>query len=62
MVRCRNCGSNCDPGDIRQGLCEDCRSPEPEVRILPKNTDARRQRAFEEMERNGVSWRIQTNG
>jgi len=55
MVICRGCGANCDPGDIQMELCEDCRSPEPEIRILPVNTDRRRMRAYEEAERNGVA-------
>jgi NMD protein affecting ribosome stability and mRNA decay len=21
---CRRCGANCDPGELRRGLCEDC--------------------------------------
>lgn len=25
MLFCRNCGCLCDPGDIRGGLCDDCR-------------------------------------
>ena len=56
MNVCRNCGANCDPGELRQGLCDDCRSMETEVRMVPVVTDRRRQRVFEEMERNGVAW------
>jgi NMD protein affecting ribosome stability and mRNA decay len=61
MRECRNCGANCDPGDLQQGLCEDCRGSEPEFRMLPKNTDARRQKIFEQMERNGVTWQVCMN-
>lgn len=25
MIECRQCGANCDPGDIVGGLCDDCR-------------------------------------
>ena len=56
MIVCRECGANCDPGDIQQGLCEDCRSPEQEIHILPKNIDGRRQREKENIERNGARW------
>jgi NMD protein affecting ribosome stability and mRNA decay len=56
MIICRNCGANCDPGDIQQGLCEDCRSPEAEFRMVPMVTDRRRQKAFEQAERMGVAW------
>lgn len=58
MIICRNCGANCDPSDIREGLCDDCRSPEPEIRMIPKVTDRRRQNIYEEMERNGVAWQV----
>lgn len=56
MIECRACGANCDPGDLRQGLCEDCRSPEVEFRIPPKVTDRRRKEAFERLERRGIAW------
>lgn len=52
MVVCRECGANCDPADIRQGLCDDCRSPEVEFRKMKVTTDRRKQYIFEEMERN----------
>lgn len=57
MIVCRECGANCDPSDIRQGLCEDCRSPEVEFRKMKVNTDRRRQKAFEDIERQGV-WKV----
>lgn len=25
MVVCRQCGANCDPGDLIGGICDDCR-------------------------------------
>lgn len=25
MSRCRRCGCRCDPGDLRNGVCDDCR-------------------------------------
>ena len=59
MIECRNCGANCDPGDLRQGLCEDCRDNEPEYRILPRTTDRRRQCVIEQIERKGIaSWMV----
>ena len=51
MTECRECGANCDPGELKQGLCNDCRGSEPEFRILPKTTDRRRMMAKEVMER-----------
>lgn len=56
MLICTCCGANCDPGDLRQGLCEDCRTNEPEFRILPKTTDRKRMMAKEIMERSVVTW------
>ena len=56
MIECRACGANCDPSDIKNGLCDDCRSPEIEFRILPKNTDARRQMEYERIERRKPAW------
>lgn len=56
MVECRVCGANCDPGDIRQGLCEDCRNAEQEFHIRPKTTDQRRRAAFEQIERRETAW------
>lgn len=61
MIVCRGCGANCDPADVQHGLCEDCRSPEPELRIVPTSTDRRIMRAYEEAERNGVSWQVCLN-
>lgn len=56
MIECRKCGANCDPGDIRQGLCEDCRSCEQEFHILPKTTEQRRKTTIERMERSNNTW------
>lgn len=28
MRRCEKCGCLCDPGDLRNGICDDCRSAE----------------------------------
>lgn len=25
MLKCRICNCNCDPGDLKNGICEDCR-------------------------------------
>jgi NMD protein affecting ribosome stability and mRNA decay len=58
MTECRNCGANCDPSDVEHGICEDCRSPEAEIRILPMVTDKRRAKAYEFYERNGAEWQV----
>lgn len=29
-LKCRKCGCNCDPGDLINGVCEDCREDESE--------------------------------
>lgn len=34
MIECRECGCNCDPGDLVNGVCEECREREEET--LPK--------------------------
>ena len=60
-VICRGCGANCDPADIRQGLCEECWSAEPEVRITSMGTDRKRQKVLEEMERSWLEWGHFTN-
>lgn len=26
MIECRICGCNCDPGDLKEGVCDDCRT------------------------------------
>ena len=52
MIECRICGANCDPGDLRNGVCDDCRSPEVEFRQIKKNTDGNRQREIERIERS----------
>lgn len=54
MIVCRECGANCDPSDIRQGLCDECRSSEVEFRKMKVVTERRRQQAFELIERQGV--------
>lgn len=56
MIECRVCGANCDPGDLRQGVCEDCRNAEQEFHILPKTTDQRRKAMIERMERSNNTW------
>ena len=28
MISCRICGGVCDPGDLRDGVCDDCRYEE----------------------------------
>jgi len=61
MIVCRGCGANCDPADIRQGLCDDCRSPEVEFRKMKVVTDRKRQQAFEEIERSKNTWRACMN-
>ena len=53
MIVCRECGANCDPSDIRQGLCEECRSPEVEFRKIKNVTDRRKQQAYELIESQG---------
>lgn len=55
-VTCNVCGANCDPGELRNGICEDCRnaSAEVEFRIPKKVTDRRIMAAYEEAERNSV--------
>lgn len=58
MIECRICGANCDPGDLRQGVCEDCRSPEQEFHVLPKTTDQRRKSMVERMERSNKKWQV----
>lgn len=33
MSTCRRCGCICDPGDIRNGICDDCREEEKSLEI-----------------------------
>ena len=33
MSACRRCGCICDPGDIRNGICDDCREEERSLEI-----------------------------
>ena len=61
MIECRICGANCDPGDLRQGVCEDCRSPEVELHMLPKTADQRRNANIEKIERSEKTWQLCTN-
>lgn len=61
MIECRVCGANCDPGDLKNGICEDCQSPEAEFRILPKNMDQRIQATKERMERSKDIWQACLN-
>ena len=35
MIECRECGCNCDPGDLVNGLCDDCRESE-EKKEMPR--------------------------
>ncbi len=32
MLTCRMCNCNCDPGDLRDGVCDDCREMEQKER------------------------------
>lgn len=36
MSECRGCGCNCDPGDLRNGLCDDCRDLVEEKEDMPQ--------------------------
>lgn len=57
MIRCEYCGAACDPSDIRQGLCDDCRSPETEFRpIKRENVYVRNRKSVEAAERS-LGWR-----
>lgn len=58
MTECRNCGAKYMDGLVVNGICEDCRSPEAEFRMLPKLTDRRRQAAYERYERSGAKWQV----
>ena len=31
MLTCRDCGCICDPSDLQNGLCEDCRMEQAEA-------------------------------
>ena len=33
MSTCKRCGCICDPGDIRNGICDDCREEEKSLEI-----------------------------
>lgn len=33
MSTCKRCGCICDPGDIRNGICDDCREEERSLEI-----------------------------
>ena len=33
MSECRQCGCNCDPGDLEQGVCYECRE-ENEIQYM----------------------------
>lgn len=45
MVKCKRCGCLCDPGDLQNGVCDDCRTEEKEleakreeiIKMLAKN-------------------------
>ena len=28
MIKCKSCHCNCDPGDLINGICDDCREAE----------------------------------
>lgn len=31
MLTCRDCGCICDPSDLQNGICEDCRTEQEEA-------------------------------
>lgn len=33
MSRCRRCGCRCDPGDLQNSICDDCRAEERQLEI-----------------------------
>lgn len=35
MLECRECGCNCDPGDLVNGLCDECRDREEAKKEMP---------------------------
>ena len=58
MRECIVCGGNCDPGELRQGVCDDCRGNEIEFHIRPKTTDQRRAAIIERIERSKKTWQV----
>lgn len=50
MRRCDKCGCLCDPGDLRGGICDDCREDEQkkednrEMMLLMMHGEARQMR------------------
>lgn len=52
MIKCRICGCNCDPGDLINLVCEDCRSPEVEFHQINHKVYVRGRHAYEEIERS----------
>lgn len=46
MIVCRICGCNCDPGELEQGVCEECRKLEendfPKMRLIRRKNIGQR--------------------
>lgn len=51
MIECRICGANCDPGDLVNMVCDDCRNAEQEFHILPRTAEQRKQSLIDRIER-----------
>lgn len=49
MLECRKCGANCDPGDLVNLVCEDCREEEYQPKMRAVYT--RQRKAYEAVER-----------
>lgn len=48
-IKCRECGCNCDPADIRGGVCDDCREEEKQRLIRAETVQWIMNSPFEQM-------------
>ena len=50
MLTCRDCGCICDPSDLQNGICEDCRMEQAEAEERQERLAQMMNGEFEQME------------
>lgn len=49
MLLCRRCGCRCDPADIVNGICDDCREEQWRMELLAEEVGRAKSERFEQI-------------
>lgn len=54
MLKCRICNCNCDPGDLVNGVCDDCREEEQSKAEIEKQMERFEKAEFTQLRIDGI--------